>query len=208
MEDFDKYDSFFVDIYRCWNTCKKMVEDRGYKISLEIKNSKVNEFYKLYQNEDAPDKFNNYDILGTNESGQNLLVKYLIDPNTNFKAGDVNASRMDINEKYGEDTRVIFVMRKQPKSTNLILDPKSEFFIYTELIINRTEHRLVPKHILLTDAEKKELLTTYECKDSQLPRMLKTDFVARYFGAKAGDIFRIIRPSPSAGFYVSYRVVK
>jgi DNA-directed RNA polymerase I, II, and III subunit RPABC1 len=66
----------------------------------------------------------------------------------------------------------------------------------------------VPKHLLLTEAEKKDLLLTYDCKDTQIPRMVTTDFVCRYFGAKPGDMFKIYRPSPSSGFYITYRVVK
>jgi DNA-directed RNA polymerase I, II, and III subunit RPABC1 len=37
-----------------------------------------------------------------------------------------------------------------------------------ELLVNITKHELVPKHQVLTDAEKKELLKTYTCQQTQV----------------------------------------
>jgi DNA-directed RNA polymerase I, II, and III subunit RPABC1 len=207
MEDLTLYDPVFVDVYRCWTTCREMLADRGYNIPLNIKNVKVGEFLKLFKNEEGTLDYNSIDMEAKHSNGTSILVKFLLDPSISYKAGDVAAARAEINEEQGEDIKVIFVLKNKPKS-NVTLDQNSEMFLLSELIINRINHRLVPKHIMLTDTEKKELLNTYDCKDTQLPRMLTTDFVARYFGAKPGDIFKILRPSPSAGFYVSFRVVK
>jgi DNA-directed RNA polymerase I, II, and III subunit RPABC1 len=207
MEDLTLYDPVFIDVYRCWTTCREMLNDRGYVIPPNINNVKVAEFLKLFKNEDGLLDYNTIDMEAKHPNETKILIKFLLDPSISYKAGDVAAARNEINEQHGEDMRVIFVLRNKPKS-NVSLDPNSEMFLLSELIINRINHRLVPKHILLSDAEKKELLNTYDCKDAQLPRMLTTDFVARYFGAKPGDIFKILRPSPSAGFYVSFRVVK
>ena len=47
----------------------------------------------------------------------------------------------------------------------------------------------------------------YRVKPYQLPRIKASDPVVRAIGAKPGDILKIIRDSPTAGKYVSYRYV-
>ena len=82
-----------------------------------------------------------------------------------------------------------------------------ETFSENELVVDITEHELVPKHELLTTNDKNKLLETFSIKDIQLPKILSNDPISRYFGAKKGQVFKITRPSETAGTYISYRIV-
>ena len=70
-----------------------------------------------------------------------------------------------------------------------------------------TKHRLVPKHEILSSDEAKKVLETYGVEPHQLPLLLSSDPVAKAIGAKAGDIVKITRKSPTAGEIVVYRYV-
>eukprot|EP00906_Rhabdomonas_costata_P020058 RCo029157 len=82
-----------------------------------------------------------------------------------------------------------------------------EHFSENELMVNITKHELVPQHIPLSDAEKKEFLQSQKLKEKDLPRIQRTDPVCCYFGLRKGQVFKIKRKSETAGTYITYRLV-
>ena len=69
------------------------------------------------------------------------------------------------------------------------------------------KHRLVPRHEVLSEEEKKAVLEEYHAEQHQFPWIKMNDPIAIILGAKPGDIVKITRSSQTAGTYVSYRYV-
>ena len=96
---------------------------------------------------------------------------------------------------------------------NLKYNIDLELFSIENLQINILKHELQPnKFILFTNEEKVELLEKNNWEEDNLPKIKITDPIARYYNAKIGQIFKIIRTSmvgrnktSSQGIY--YRIV-
>ncbi|NOR16580.1 DNA-directed RNA polymerase subunit H [candidate division WOR-3 bacterium] len=72
---------------------------------------------------------------------------------------------------------------------------------------NIMNHKLVPIHMIISEKERGDLLKKYNIEPNKLPKILDTDPVSIYIGAKPGQILKIIRESHTAKEAVSYRLV-
>jgi DNA-directed RNA polymerase subunit H len=70
-----------------------------------------------------------------------------------------------------------------------------------------TDHVLVPKHEILSEEAKKEVLTKFNATEDQFPFLFIIDPVVREIGAKPGDMVKITRVSDTAGETTYYRFV-
>lgn len=68
-------------------------------------------------------------------------------------------------------------------------------------------HVLIPKHIKLSEKEKKELFEKYNISLKELPKIKKNDPAIAQLNAEVGDVIKIIRKSPTAGEAIFYRGV-
>ena len=69
------------------------------------------------------------------------------------------------------------------------------------------DHKLVPKHSKLSEAETKKLLEAYEITIKELPKILKKDPALAHLTVKPGDVIKITRDSATAGEAFFYRCV-
>ena len=100
----------------------------------------------------------------------------------------------------------IFISRELTKKMiTQIKSYNSEFFFEREFLEDIPSKIFIPKHQLLTNEEKKEFLKCYS--ESELSKIFYTDVMSRYYKAQPGDIFRILRPSNTAGYNIFYRKV-
>lgn len=91
--------------------------------------------------------------------------------------------------------------RVNAKKMNIELLPK----IFPSFDIFK--HKLVPKHEILPQKERDQVLTQYKIQPYQLPEIKDSDPAVKAIGAKPGDILRVIRKSPTAGIHIAYRYV-
>lgn len=122
-------------------------------------------------------------------------VRYLDQLKTAMEAAGAVGGIIVTSGKYTPAAKV----RAEKKEIELIPNVFPAFNIF--------KHMLVPKHEILTLEEKEEVLAKYRVKPYQLPWIKASDPAAIAIGARPGDILRIIRESPTAGKYISYRYV-
>ncbi|KAL6760470.1 RNA polymerase [Haematococcus lacustris] len=193
-------------MYRIRRTCLQVLKDRSYLVSqheLELTKEAFRDRYgEMPRKEDLT-----------------ILVPRIDDPTEQIfvffpeevKVGVKTIKNLAERMKVESVTRAIMVISANltPFAKQCLTDLQPKFnieqFTENELLVNITEHVLVPEHRILTKEEKQVLLDRYKVKETQLPRIQYSDPVARYFGLQRGQVVRIVRPSETAGRYVTYR---
>lgn len=89
---------------------------------------------------------------------------------------------------------LLFILDKPlQRTTYNDFNRNTEAFKIDDLLYNVTKHALVPKHRILTSLEKTILLRITNIQEEDMHGMHVHDPVARYYGARLGDVFFIQR---------------
>ncbi|CEP24879.1 RPB5 [Cyberlindnera jadinii] len=202
-------------LWRAHRTVKEMVRDRGYFITTEEIEMPLDEFRaRMCDQMGRPNRKNmsfqaqpsEETLLKFPQMGS-MWVEFCDEPSVGIKT--MKNFIIHISEK--NFSAGIFIYQNSITSSAAKLIPTVapatiELFQESDLIVNITHHELVPKHLLLSDEEKTQLLERYRLKESQLPRIQREDPVAKYLGLRRGQIVKIIRKSETSGRYASYRI--
>jgi len=197
-----------VMFFRMNKTILQMMRDRGYEVDQKALEATIEQFRANCGSSFSPTSLTK---VYRNKNGDRILVCFdpidRVDTKTlamlTQKMHDTNVTHMVLVARPGILTPIAARAIEKIKSSGLVID----YFDYDEVIINVTEHELVPKHEILSDEEKGQVLQQYNVNDTQLPRIPRADPVCRYFGASPGQLIRITRDSQTAGKYVTYRLV-
>ena len=73
--------------------------------------------------------------------------------------------------------------------------------------INIQDHKLVPKHEIMTEDEISEEFSDVDYDFKDLPKIKANDPVVEAIGAQPGNVLRITRESQTAGEFITYRIV-
>lgn len=200
-----------AELYKMWRvrrTVLQLCHDRGYLIVQDELDETFEAFKSKFNGQPTRDELTVL-CAHNNNLDDKMYVFFPEDPKIGIKVVQCYASRMEEEQVH----RAIVIVRAgltpsaKQAMKNLGPDYVMEDFLESEMLINITEHELVPQHILLTVEEKEELFSRYKLKESQLMKMLTSDPVSRYFGFKRGQVIKIIRKSDTAGRYVTHRLV-
>lgn len=196
-------------LFRICKTVAAMLENRGYNVPRDTKEMTPATFTQKYGENPSRDSLTMLVGKGDDDTDQ-LFVFFPEDTKdkVSLKAITVITERM----KDESVTNAILVVKVDlnPYAKQAVQEFSDSFriehFKEAEMLVDITKHTLVPVHIVLSGNEKAELLKRYRLKETQLPRIQVNDPVARYYGMKRGQVCKIIRPSETAGRYVTYRI--
>lgn len=193
-------------LFKIRKTVLEMINDRGYIIP-DNENISFEEFSIKYNNK-------NIDIYINDEFNNKKFYVYFHNEIKNFSKADLkNIIQNVITQYQDEKIHLILILKEKENSAvskELMKDiyGNVEVFLRKNMIFNVTHHVFVPKHIILTKEEEKELTDKYYTTKNKLPKLSKNDPIAKYYGMKPEQVCKIIRKSPEVGEYVYYRLVR
>ena len=124
--------------------------------------------------------------------------------------GDLATIQELTAEKGGELSIVVAPTPPSPMILSAVrkICEKVQLFHVGQLQFDLTTHRKVPVHRILNAEEREAFLKKFHVQDplTQMPLIDSQDMMARWIGAKPGDIVEILRKSETAGGTPYYRL--
>jgi len=210
--------NYIQKLYRSRDVILEMLEDRGYNAE-NYKDYTIKEIDTMHKNMQQKITLENQPldiIVYHKENGSKLLLKYIY--NSKIRVSILQNLINDYKEQqFFKENDTLIIITKNNISNENIFDAQLENIYKTEnvfvqvfwldkLVINITKHELVPQHRILSTEEKEKLLEKFDITNyTQLPLILKTDPIAKFYGMKRGDVCEIKRPSETSGVYINYR---
>lgn len=201
-------------LFRIWRTLKQMCNDRGYMVLEEDVNITLEQWKEKFGDkpvtEGRPSRKELSFLVQHQEDESNRLYVFFPE-NDKVSQEDISSYFMKMQE--GSVKRGIIAYRSKitPIARAGIAEMKPrgyvlEQFTELELMVNITEHMYVPHQMVMSEAEKQIVLDRYKIAEDEMPRIQESDPIARYFGLSPGEVLKIVRKSPTAGRYVTYRI--
>jgi DNA-directed RNA polymerase I, II, and III subunit RPABC1 len=187
------------DFYRTVVTVNKMMKKREYQLSSSIfeylnkedfennYSNQVNngEFYHLiFQHKRTNKKIY---VVWISEKVGNIVIKKILDTMRGLKISDCILIHENKITAYASATI------KMLKNQGIFF----EIFAIEFLIIDITEHKMVPEHSVCSKEEKEKLLEQYSATEDKLPKISINDPQVRYLGAKRKQLIKITRKMDS-----------
>lgn len=184
------------------NTLLEMFQHRGSPFVDDMKKIAIPE---------ANAQSGNFNIV----AGQLCLVYNL--GNVKYSVESVKSEIFKLCDKYPDSKHFVVIMQQIVPNEKLLAVREYfannkctfEMFAIYELSCNISKHFMVPKHELISSEKDITKIIESEGVKSRhhFPHILITDPMARFIGAKLGNLVKVTRDSPSAGEHIIYRCV-
>lgn len=193
----------------------EMIKSRGYNID-KYSNYSIKEIEVMINSMPSKISIELSPLdMSFNKDDGNLIVKYIT--NAKVRASNISSLIYEmVEEKLQSNDTLVLLVNDNVSSDSLTeiinnfqLKQKKfiQIFNIESLMFNITEHVLVPHHEIMNQTETANIMSKYNIQNLlQLPLILQSDPVAKFIGAKRGDIVKITKPSETAGEYVNYRL--
>jgi len=115
----------------------------------------------------------------------------------------------DFLHNFKNNQKIIVVSSINNKAKQYINNnyPRTDIFLEKELMINIIDKVEIPQHVVLSTVDAERVLQAYNAIKRNMPKILSSDPVARYFRMQPGQVCKIIRPSETSGKVPYYRLV-
>ena len=171
---------------KSWYVLLDLVKDRGYEISDKYNKLMDKDLMHLIRD-------GCLNIIGTNKEGDTIYIEFV---NGNKIKLSILQEKIKKIKEAKENVTVVFVIKAKKNSGIKKLETKEKYniqiFESKYLQINPTKHSLVPNHIKQSAEEIMLIRKNYRILcNSQLPLLLQTDPISRYYNFKKGDVIKI-----------------
>ncbi|CAK7336548.1 unnamed protein product [Dovyalis caffra] len=186
-------------------TVLEMLKDRGFDVADSDLTRSVTEFRSVFGNSPDVDSLRFCVSLRSNPLKKTLVIFLGTDE---IKIANIRAVYGQILNKESLHGLILILQSKMNHFAKKELEKfpfKVEVFQITDLLVNITKHVLQPKLDILTADQKQQVLNKYKLEDKQLPRVLESDAIVRYYGLQKGQVVKIAYSDGVFGPLVTYR---
>ena len=202
-----------LNIYKSRKTILDLLYMQDYEVA-EYKTFTINEIDAMYSNSQL-------DMLVHNPTTQTKAYIHYYISDTQTKQLRPNNLEKIIQDLFYIDTvldkkdTLIIIIDEEPNDTlisklNYTYNHSGIFVVVhniKRLQFNLLEHKLIPEVSILTEPEVEELKKTYNIRElSQLPEISRYDPMALAMCMRPKQVCKLVRNSPTAMYYVYYRV--
>ncbi|GKV40786.1 hypothetical protein SLEP1_g48389 [Rubroshorea leprosula] len=193
--------------YLARRTLLEMLRDRGYAVPASEINRSLQEFRATHGQDPDVERLR-ISVVHKSDLSKRIQVVF-----AGSRIVKVSGIRLIAASLANRESLTGLILVLENHITNQALNAldlfqfKVEMFQITDLLVNITKHVLKPKHHVLTEEEKQSLLKKYSIEEKQLPRLLKKDAIARYYGLERGQVVKVSYSGDITGSYVTYRCV-